>query len=114
METKFYKNIEFAPVNKIKDIQDKLLKEHILYCRKNSNHYRKVFKQVNFKEINLNKLSLLPFTDKGLLEKHNDDFLGADRKDIVDIVLSSGTTGKSTKIFYTESDLNRLSYNEKQ
>jgi phenylacetate-CoA ligase len=31
---------------------------------------------------------------------------------IVDIVLSSGTTGRSTKVMYTENDLRRLAYNE--
>jgi len=114
METKFYKNIEFDSTKKVKIIQEELLKKHIAYCRKNSPYYRKIFREINLKNIGLDKLSFLPFADKALLEKHNDDFLGADPKDIVDIVLSSGTTGKPTKIFYTESDLNRLSYNEKQ
>ena len=54
----------------------------------------------------------LPLTDKTALGQHNDEFLAVPRSAIVDIVLSSGTTGKPTTMMYTENDLRRLAYNE--
>jgi phenylacetate-CoA ligase len=107
-----YKKIEFSPARKIKDTQEKLLKEHILYCKRNSPYYRKILKGINIRKVSLNNLSSLPLTDKSDLEKNNDAFLAAGSKNIVDIVLSSGTCGRPTKIAYTEFDLQRLSYNE--
>ena len=46
--------------------------------------------------------------------KNNEEFFATSIEKIVDIVLSSGTTGKPTKIVYTESDLKRLAYNEEK
>ncbi len=107
-------NLEFAPLKKIKSIQDNLLREHLSYCLRNSPYYRKHLKRVDIKGISLNNLSRLPFTEKVDIEKFNDDFLAVAQDKIADIVLSSGTTGKPTKIVYTDSDLKRLAYNEKQ
>jgi phenylacetate-CoA ligase len=62
--------------------------------------------------ITLDSLHTIPLTDKSVLGERNDDFLAAPMAQIVDIVLSSGTTGRSTKVMYTEKDLQRLAYNE--
>ncbi len=62
--------------------------------------------------ITLDTLRDLPLTDKSALSLSNEDFLAAPLSKIVDIVLSSGTTGKPTKMMYTENDLRRLAYNE--
>lgn len=112
----FYKNLEFASNRKIKDTQNILLREHLLHCQKNSPYYRRVFKKnkVDIKKLNLENLSTLEFTDKTKIARYNDDFLSVDPKKIVDIVLSSGTTGTPTKISYSDWDLKRLAYNEEQ
>jgi len=111
-----YKNIEFASPLKIKKAQNKLFKEHILYCFEKSPYYRKLFKRlkIDCKNIDLDTLSKLPFTDKSNIEDDNNSFLCVKPESVVDIVLSSGTTGKPTKIAYTEFDLKRLAYNEEQ
>jgi len=111
-----YKNLEFASDKKIKAVQNTLLKEHLAHCQKNSPYYRKFFKnsQIDLKKINLDNLSTLKLTDKADLARYNDDFLAVDSKMISDIVLSSGTCGSPTKIAYSEWDLQRLAYNEKQ
>ena len=57
-------------------------------------------------------MQTLPLTDKTALSLANDDFLAVPTSQIVDIVLSSGTTGKPTTMMYTENDLRRLAYNE--
>jgi phenylacetate-CoA ligase len=112
----FYKNLEFASLKRIKETQSLLLKDHLNYCQKNSPFYRKLFKKnrVDAKKINLDNLSTVPLTDKSDIERHNDAFLAVAAKEIEDIVLSSGTCGKPTKIPYNAQDLRRLAYNEKQ
>ena len=109
-----YNDLEFAKKKQIKIIQNKLLREHFDYCLSNSKYYRKHLKKLNLKKIDLDNLATLSFTDKVEIEKYNEDFLVVNKNKIVDIVLSSGTTGKPTSIAYTDSDLTRLSYNEKQ
>lgn len=107
-------NLEFASPRKIESIQNNLLHKHLSYCLSNSPYYRKHLKRVKIKRVDINGLSELPFTEKVDIEKFNDDFLAVAKNKIADIVLSSGTTGKPTKIIYTDSDLMRLAYNEKQ
>ena len=111
-----YKEIGKFSRRRIRSIQEKLLVEHLKYCQENSPFYRKLFKKqkINPGKINFDNLCQLPFTDKSEIEKSNDEFFAVGQARIVDIVLSSGTTGKPTKIAYTESDLKRLAYNEEQ
>lgn len=107
-----YKNLEFSNPDEIKDIQNSLLKNHLDYISHNSPYYRRILNDFNIDSITLENLSSLPFTDKSAFEKHNEDLLAVPMSKIVDIVLSSGTTGKPTRIMYTENDLQRLAYNE--
>lgn len=107
-------NLEFASAKKIKSVQDDLLAKHLNYCLSNSPYYRKHLKRTDLKNVNIGSLSRIDFTEKTDIERYNDDFLAVAQDKIADIVLSSGTTGKPTKIIYTDSDLKRLAYNEKQ
>lgn len=107
-------NLEFALAKKIKSVQDDLLGKHLNYCLSSSPYYRKHLNRADLKNISLDSLSRLDFTEKTDIERYNDDFLAVAQDKIADIVLSSGTTGKPTKIIYTDSDLKRLAYNEKQ
>ncbi len=111
-----YKKISFFPPDKMRLAQESILREHLAYCKENSPFYRKLFRRykINPRNITLNNLSELPFTDKADIEENNDAFLAAGVGQIVDIVLSSGTTGEPTKIAYTERDLQRLAYNEEK
>ena len=95
--------------------QDRL-REHLIYCKKSSPYYKKKLKGIDIDSqfAAFERLIEFPFTDKSDIEKHNDDFCAVPRSDIVDIVLSSGTTGKPIKIMYTEPDLKRLAYNEEK
>ncbi len=105
-----YPRIEFNAAKEIKIIQNRLLLKHISFCLKNSKFYRKQIKRLPKRF----KLTELPFTEKIDIAKYNNDFLAVTEDKISDIVLSSGTTAEPTQIVYTESDLLRLSYNEKQ
>ncbi len=113
---KTYQEISFFSPDRIKAIQQRLLREHITYCQENSPFYKKLFRgrNINPQRITLDSLGDIPFTDKSDIEKNNDAFLAVSPQRIADIVLSSGTTGVPTKIAYTDSDLRRLAYNEEK
>lgn len=106
-------NLLLSDSNAIRDIQEKLLRKHLAYCKKQSPYYRKALKDTDVKS-GLDQLAQLPFTEKREIELHNNDFCAVAQNEIVDIVLSSGTTGKPIKMMYTEFDLKRLAYNEEK
>ena len=99
-------------VQEIADVQQELLRAHLDYCQRNSPFYRTLFAPITPHEVTLESLAQLPFTDKDQFAKCNADFLAVTPDNIVDIVLSSGTTGAPTRVMYTERDLQRLAYNE--
>jgi len=110
-----YDSLDSAGPEEVRKAQDTLLREHIAYMASSSPYYRELFESegINASEIGLDDLGSLPFTDKSALEERNDDFLAASPESIGDIVLSSGTTGRPTRMMYSDSDLERLAYNEK-
>lgn len=107
-----YRGVEFSGIDRIREVQEKLLVEHLGHLINNSPYYRRTLKGIDIQNINLNNLHELPYTDKSDFGKYCDDFLAAPLSKIVDIVFSSGTTGKPSQIMYTENDLERLAYNE--
>ncbi len=107
-------NIEFCTSAEIHRIQEKYLRHHLSYAADNSPFYRNLFRGTGISPaaVSLDSLASLPFTDKQLLCTRNEEFLAVPSAQIVDIVLSSGTTGTPVAIMYTENDLQRLAYNE--
>jgi phenylacetate-CoA ligase len=106
--------LEFKTATLVRAAQSARLKQHLAYCARHSPYYRRLFKEAGIviNSIGLDNLQSLPMTDKTDFARHNDEFLAVPHTDIVDIVLSSGTTGKPCRIMYTEKDLQRLAYNE--
>ena len=109
-----YRDIEFCPPEEARKVQDRLLREHVARCVGQSPFYKTALEGVVADDISVDTIIDLPFTDKADLEARNDDFLAVPSSKIVDIVQSSGTTGRPTRVMYTESDLQRLAYNEEQ
>ncbi|RJR16576.1 MAG: phenylacetate--CoA ligase family protein [Nitrospiraceae bacterium] len=107
-----YRGLEFSAPDEIRNVQEQLFKTHINYIVKSSPYYRRVLGGVDTEKISLNDLASMPLTDKSAFEKSNEELLAVPMQEIRDIVLSSGTTGKPTRIMYTENDLKRLAYNE--
>ena len=107
-----YRGIEFSDTGIIREAQEKLLREHLRYIASNSPYYRRTLKGIDIENTGFDNLHELPFTDKSQLGEYGEDFLAVPASKVVDIVLSSGTTGKPTRIMYTENDLKRLAYNE--
>ena len=109
-----HENLEFLSRDEIRSIQNGLLRKHLRYAAVSSPYYGGLFREsgIDPDGITPETLAAVPLTDKTLLAERHDDFLAVPLSRIVDIVLSSGTTGQSTAVMYTESDLQRLTYNE--
>jgi phenylacetate-CoA ligase len=108
------RNLEFSKPDEIRRVQEDLLKAHLRYLGASSPYYRKLFREqgIDVTRKNLDSLRDLPLTEKNVFSMFNTEFLAVPLSEIVDIVLTSGTTGKPTPIMYTENDLRRLAYNE--
>jgi phenylacetate-CoA ligase len=114
MEFDGHRKLEFSAAGEIRAAQEGLLRKHLQYLSVHSPYYRSLFKAsgIDATAVTLDSLHTLPLTDKAALGQHNEQFLAVPRSAIVDIVLSSGTTGRPTTMMYTENDLRRLAYNE--
>lgn len=114
MEFDGHRKLEFSATGDIRTVQEGLLRKHLQYLSAHSPYYRSLFKGagIDASTVTLDTLSMLPLTDKTALGQHNDEFLAVPRSAIVDMVLSSGTTGRPTTMMYTENDLRRLAFNE--
>ena len=81
---------------------------------RNSQFYKKLLKDIDTETITIDNIHELPTTSKQDIEEYNSEFMTCSEDDIAEIVRSSGTSGKPTKIVYTQKDLERLKYNEHQ
>ncbi|HEY5041660.1 MAG TPA: AMP-binding protein [Verrucomicrobiae bacterium] len=79
------------------------------YAKKYSPFYRETFRGLK----GVLRLEDLPTIDKKVLSERNLDFLCVPRRQIAEIVTTSGTTGKPLLWMLTETDVKRLAVNEK-
>ncbi|MCH4830476.1 MULTISPECIES: phenylacetate--CoA ligase family protein [Flavobacterium] len=99
----------------IKKFQEQKLRELLVYLNTHSTYYKNMFDhhQVDIKQIQtLEDLQKLPLTSKNDLQQHNEDFLCVPRHKIIDYSTTSGTLGNPVTFGLTDSDLDRLAYNE--
>ncbi|MDE5635965.1 MAG: phenylacetate--CoA ligase family protein, partial [Muribaculaceae bacterium] len=111
------KDIEFESAETIARYQDSRLVETLSYMSEHSPYYRRIFKEqgIDPKSItHTGQLQQLPFTTKADLQLYNEEFLCVPRERVVDYVTTSGTSGDPVTFCCTESDLQRLAYNEKK
>ena len=111
----FPENIDFWASDEIRKYQEQKLGDLLNYVNKNSAFYKELFKENNIdisRIKTLEDLQLLPFTSKDDLYNRNDDFICVDRLKIVDYITTSGTLGDPVTFAMTDSDLERLAYNE--
>ena len=109
-----HRRAAFLPPDAMRALQDELLQAHVAHCLAHSPFYRERLKGSGLRPdaMTVERLAELPLTGKEDLARANDAFLAVPRRDVVDVVLSSGTTGLPTAVMYTEHDLQRLAYNE--
>ncbi len=96
-------------------MQEQKLQELLLHLNCHSPFYKRVFEQykIDISKIKtLEDLVAIPTTSKEDLQKHNEDFLCVDRRNVVEYTSTSGTLGNPVTIALTENDLNRLAHNE--
>lgn len=108
-------DIEFESVEIINEFQNKSLQEALRYLEANSAFYQRMFKDngIDIGQIQTTEdLVKLPFTEKKDLQLHNSEFLCVPTEKIVDYVTTSGTLGDPVTFGCTDSDLERLAYNE--
>src|SRR5882672_6418228 len=79
------------------------------YTAEHSPFYREKFRDIK----DIPALESLPTVDKQVLSERNLDFLCVPRERIIEIVTTSGTTGKPLLWLLTESDVRRLALNER-
>ena len=107
--------IETATSAEIKTFQEQKLMEVLSYVNENSPYYKSLFlkENIDIKSIkSIADLALLPVTTKENLQKYNDDFLCVPSNKIIDYATTSGTLGDPVTFGLTDSDLDRLAYNE--
>jgi phenylacetate-CoA ligase len=111
-----YRDIAFAGREAIREVQQCRLREHLVYASTHSPFYRENLKKagVDCAGMTLEQLPELPFTVKADSEEFNEAFCSVLPAKFIDVVFSSGTTGRRTKMMYTEHDLRRLAYNEEK
>jgi len=111
----FIPEIETKSVSQIKAYQESRLPGLLIYLQENSKFYQDHFDKnnINIEVIKtLEDLEQIPVTTKDDLQKRNDDFFCVAKKEVVDFITTSGTTGEPVTFAMTNNDLDRLAYNE--
>jgi phenylacetate-CoA ligase len=107
--------IEKDSLEEIKIFQEQKLAKFLHYIGQNSPFYKRLFAGRNIdisKVKTLEDLQYLPVTTKEDLQEYNDDFLCVPQHKIIDYASTSGTLGDPVTFGLTDSDLDRLAYNE--
>ncbi len=107
--------IETQTTAEITALQNQLLQKQIAYLMEKSPFYQQKFKdekiQINTIQT-INDLKKVSVTTKNDLQLYNDDFFCVPKQDILDYATTSGTLGDPVTFGLTDSDLERLAYNE--
>lgn len=111
----FPNQLGFAPLQEQEAWQLNALQQLLSYLRSHSPFYREKLSASSTGALkSLRHLEELPFTTKEDLQQRNWDFLCTPRAAVREYMTTSGTMGKPVTIALTESDLQRLAYNECQ
>ncbi|MBR2180054.1 MAG: phenylacetate--CoA ligase [Selenomonadaceae bacterium] len=109
MERYFQQEIECAPIEKIKAIQNEKLPKQVKHVWDNVPYYRKKMEERGLTPDDIKSvddLHKLPFLSKAdLKECYPYGLLAVPLKDCVRIQSTSGTTGKRVVAFYTQNDI---------
>lgn len=109
MEKYYHPEIETAPLEKIREIQNEKIVKQVRHVYENVAYYRELMdkKGVTPDDIKgVDDIKKLPFLTKAdLRDAYPYGLLGTDLKDCVRIQSTSGTTGKRVVAFYTQNDI---------
>lgn len=110
-------DIEYKSTEEIKQFQEELLAKALHYLNENSAYYKRMFRKwdIDIEKIKtIEDLVKIPFTEKKDLQLFNEDFLCCPKEKVIDYITTSGTLGDPVTFGCTDSDLDRLAYNEKK
>lgn len=110
-------DIEYKSTEEIKQFQEELLAIALRYLNENSVYYKRMFRKwdIDIEKIKtIEDLVKIPFTEKKDLQLFNEDFLCCPKEKVIDYITTSGTLGDPVTFGCTDSDLDRLAYNEKK
>ncbi len=94
-------------------MQDALLIETLVYVSERSPYYRERLGDI-YGVKGVEDIGTLPITRREELQKDNWSLLCVDRKDISEVVATTGTTGAPLFIALTAADMQRLAENERR
>ena len=104
-----YKQIETAPREEIREVQNERLRETVRRAYENVEYYREAFDEAGVAPEDVrtvDDIRKLPFTTKeDFRDEYPDGLFAVDDDEIRRIHASSGTTGKPKIVSYTENDL---------
>lgn len=104
---------EFLSPDEITAKTARALRNHVKHVKAVSPFYQETLARVSDDEITaLEDFAQLPFTDKAVLATHPGRFLAVEHAQIVETVITSGTTGLALPFVLTRGDLDRLAFNE--
>ena len=107
------KELSYKSLQEIKNHQSRSLVKQLEYVLNKSPFYRDHLANHDVGSItSTGDLVSLPVTSKEHLQQRNMDFLCVDRREIIDYITTSGTTGNPITFAVTEKDLERLADNE--
>ncbi len=114
---KTFYDIDFMLPEQIREIQGQLLSETLAIAYERSACYRDLYNSMpggvgGVKGIE--DIVRLPLTSREDVQRRNEDFFAAGRRELAEIVSTSGTTGKPVYVAMTAGDLERLAYNEEK
>lgn len=110
-----HEDIEFCTPEEIRDYQNGKLREALNYLNEHSPFYQRMFREngIDLESIKtVDDLVKIPFTEKKNLQLYNRDFICVPAEKIIDYITTSGTLGEPVTFGCTDSDLERLAYNE--
>lgn len=110
-----FPSIEYASPAEIRSLQEQKLAELLKYLQDHSVFYQRMFSSNGINVENIRKLEdlqQLPLTSKSDLQQYNHDFFCVPGHKIVDYSTTSGTLGDPVTFGLSDSDLERLAYNE--
>ncbi|HMK59998.1 MAG TPA: AMP-binding protein [Dissulfurispiraceae bacterium] len=114
---KTFEPVDMLPAEKIAEIQGRLLNETVRRAYINSQFYRNRFSNLGIAIDGISSLShlkLLPLTDRKDFQENNWDFLAVNKRDIAEVVSTTGTSGEPAFVAMTANDLIRLAVNEER
>ncbi|HNY07372.1 MAG TPA: AMP-binding protein [Bacteroidales bacterium] len=108
-------DIETQSPADIKRFEEVRLQQQLAYLDQNSPFYSRLFREnrIDVSKIKtLGDLTHIPVSSKDDLQANNSDFICVDKSKVIDYCTTSGTLGDPVTFALTDSDLNRLAYNE--